>query len=177
MKLYVDDVRKCPDGWLVARTVEDAKLLLMRDDVEEVSLDHDMGACADCTAKGLDTGDMKTPETTFAGLCAHALSGYDLVVWMCDNERVPATVKLHSMNPVGRKRMADKLKAWISGSEWCSRVSQLVVNLVVTQGYAGSSPAPRANISTRSSAEERTLDRRDVGGSTPSASTNITRSR
>ena len=43
MKLYVDDVRPCPVGWRVARTVEEARRALADGGVEEVSLDFVIG--------------------------------------------------------------------------------------------------------------------------------------
>lgn len=42
MKLFVDDIRKCPKGWHLARTVTQAISVLSRGVVEEVSLDHDI---------------------------------------------------------------------------------------------------------------------------------------
>lgn len=42
MKLFVDDLRKPPDGWEVARTNTDAIRILATCPVDEVSLDHDI---------------------------------------------------------------------------------------------------------------------------------------
>lgn len=42
MKLYVDDLRKCPDGWVLARSVTEAIRILATQSVDEVSLDHDI---------------------------------------------------------------------------------------------------------------------------------------
>jgi len=42
MKLYVDDLRKCPDGWALARTNTEAIRLLSSGYVEEISIDHDI---------------------------------------------------------------------------------------------------------------------------------------
>lgn len=105
MKLFVDDVRQAPDGWMVVRTIDEAKLQLSRDDIEAVSLDHDMGACPTCEAEGKSVGDMLTPETTYAHWCPHASDGYGLVMWMIENHRLPKEIRVHSMNPVGKARM------------------------------------------------------------------------
>ncbi len=43
MRLFVDDVRAAPHGWVTVRTAEDAIRMLATFDVEEVSLDHDAG--------------------------------------------------------------------------------------------------------------------------------------
>jgi len=42
MKLYVDDLRRCPDGWKLARTITDAISHLYAGRVDEISLDHDI---------------------------------------------------------------------------------------------------------------------------------------
>lgn len=46
MKLFVDDFRKCPDGWTLARTSAEAIRLLATGYVEEISLDYDVRRCA-----------------------------------------------------------------------------------------------------------------------------------
>ncbi len=43
MKLWLDDLRVAPEGWMWAKTVEDAKLALKKNTVEVASLDHDLG--------------------------------------------------------------------------------------------------------------------------------------
>lgn len=106
MKLFVDDIREAPDdSWTVARTVADAKLHLATGEVIFVSLDHDMGACVDCTASGAHVGDQRTPDTTYVNWCQHAEDGYALVMWMIENRHIPQLVRVHSMNPVGKARM------------------------------------------------------------------------
>lgn len=42
MRLYVDDLRRCPDGWKLARTVTEAISHLYNGRVHEISLDHDI---------------------------------------------------------------------------------------------------------------------------------------
>lgn len=42
MKLYVDDFRKCPEGWELARSISTAIRLLDTGYVEELDLDHDI---------------------------------------------------------------------------------------------------------------------------------------
>ncbi len=43
-KLWLDDLRRAPDGWTWVKTVDEAIELLKRGAVEEVSLDNDLGA-------------------------------------------------------------------------------------------------------------------------------------
>lgn len=94
MKLWHDDVRPAPEGWVWARTNAEAMWFLRQRSepdgrmvVTEVSLDHDMGTTP---------GD-GTP------------SGYDLVCWMLDNDAVPEKVTVHSWNPPGAQAMASRL--------------------------------------------------------------------
>jgi hypothetical protein len=42
IRLYVDDIRKEPEGWVRAKTVTEAIRILDEQDVVEVSLDHDI---------------------------------------------------------------------------------------------------------------------------------------
>lgn len=42
MKLYVDDLRICPEGWTLARTNTEAIRLLATGYVTEISIDHDI---------------------------------------------------------------------------------------------------------------------------------------
>lgn len=107
IKLWLDDYRKAPDGWLWVKTVRDAQLQLLTGQVEECSLDHDLGACADCM-QGM------TPEEWFYRVghqesmphCDHVGTGYDLVKWMAEHSVWPKLpVMVHSMNPVGAARM------------------------------------------------------------------------
>lgn len=115
INLYVDDVRQCPfPGWTVARTVEAAKSYLARPGyVKHLSLDHDLGACADCERQRKHVGDMLTPETTFMNWCPHAEDGTKLVYWMIENN-CWSTEKpvVHSANPVGAARMRGMIERY-----------------------------------------------------------------
>lgn len=104
--LYMDDVRPCPVGWTVARTIDHAKELLKSGFVDACSLDHDMGACEECHAAGFDIGDMETPWTTFMYWCPHAMDGTKLVRWMAETGNWPKQKPVvHSSNPQGWARM------------------------------------------------------------------------
>jgi hypothetical protein len=43
VKVWLDDQRAAPEGWVHVRTPEEAIRLLRRGEVEELSLDHDLG--------------------------------------------------------------------------------------------------------------------------------------
>ena len=110
MRLWLDDVREpWKHGFIAAewaRNYDQAIAMLKTGRITFASLDHDIGACADCVEKMLHVGDMKTPETTFYNHCPHAKSGLDVVRWMEKNNVWPRDgVVVHSMNPEGRKDM------------------------------------------------------------------------
>ena len=82
MKIWVDDIRTPPDGWLWFKTSAETIDFLYRAyfggsaglPVEVMSLDHDLG------------GDDTTRP---------------IVLWMCEKEIWPVEVRVHSANPVG----------------------------------------------------------------------------
>lgn len=83
LEIWVDDCKPAPHGCAVARTYDDALRMLRRFDYSTLYLDHDLGE-----------------ERT----------GYDLLMVLIQENRVPATVKCISWNPVGRKRIEDALR-------------------------------------------------------------------
>ena len=89
MRVWLDDLREAPPGWVRVRTPEEAIGLLETGDVTEASLDHDLGLLG---------GERER-------------TGYDVVLWL---EREVAEgrwiiplpeIRVHSANPVGRARM------------------------------------------------------------------------
>ena len=88
MKLFLDDVRPVPDGWVLAQTASEAIAILAAGGVTEVSLDHDLG-----------------PD--------EAGTGYDVASWIEEQAALgllaPLTWGIHSANPVGRDRMTAAL--------------------------------------------------------------------
>lgn len=94
MKLYVDDLRKCPDGWKVARTITDAVHHLHYGRVEEISLDHDI-----CFLRGTDI--RMHPETFMP-----------VVLYMTLMPPVlrPMRVRIHTANAAAGWKMAGMLE-------------------------------------------------------------------
>ena len=86
MKVYLDDLRPCPEGWVPVRTALEAIALLAAGGVTHLSLDHDLGD---------DEG---------------AGTGYDVAVWIEEAVAlrgfIPPEISIHSANSVGRQRMA-----------------------------------------------------------------------
>lgn len=80
VRIWVDDIREAPEGWMWCRTSGQAILNLAEhmttSKVSELSLDHDLG--------GEDTTR-------------------PVVLWMCQNNMWPDKVSCHSMNTVGRE--------------------------------------------------------------------------
>jgi hypothetical protein len=106
MKLWVDDHRAAPRGWRSVRSVAAAKVYLEQGIVTDISLDHDMGACPECTARGRHIGRMTRRGNTFYDYCSHVPSGYDLCLWLEQTGRWPRrSVRVHSANPAGARRM------------------------------------------------------------------------
>lgn len=91
MKVFVDDIRKCPEGWELARTNTDALRMLATQPVEEISIDHDM--CFLDRKKHI----LEMAAETFKPVV------YYLAVMPKD--RRPQKIVLHSANPVGAHEM------------------------------------------------------------------------
>jgi hypothetical protein len=84
MKVYLDDERKTPLGWQRIYWPSEAIPLLESGDVEEISLDHDLGD----DARG---------------------TGYDVVLWIeeavATRGFVPPKITVHSANSSARAKM------------------------------------------------------------------------
>lgn len=91
INLYLDDLRDIPDGFIGARTIEDAIELIGKNKVHILSLDHDLGMN--------DKGELNK-------------TGYDLVKWICEKGIKPANkIYIHTDNIVGKENMYETLKA------------------------------------------------------------------
>lgn len=84
MKLFLDDERTPPEGWVHVRRPKDAIDILKTGSVAEISLDHDLGDDAGGT-------------------------GYDVILWIeeavATQEFVPPKIVVHSANSSARQRM------------------------------------------------------------------------
>ncbi|MCP8971029.1 cyclic-phosphate processing receiver domain-containing protein [Ectobacillus ponti] len=89
INLYVDDLRDCPEGFTIARTVEEAIHYLENYRVHILSLDHDLGE---------DEAHNLLP------------TGYDLVKYICERGLRADQIYLHTDNGVGRENMFETLK-------------------------------------------------------------------
>lgn len=94
MKVWLDDRRPAPEGWVHVRTPEEAIGLLRGGGVEELSLDHDLG---------LDVG-------------ARERTGYDVLLWLeaevaAGRMQPPAVMRVHSGNVGAAGRMEQAIES------------------------------------------------------------------
>jgi len=89
MKLWVDDIRPAPEGWELADDFFKAKVALIMQEYDEVSLDHDLGIFID----------------------GKEYTGYDVALFLLDRaidgKYIPPKITSHSANPIGRKKILD----------------------------------------------------------------------
>lgn len=102
MKLYVDDLRQCPEGWQLARTVTEAIRILDTQRVTHVSLDHDIshGVEVNGLTRLYPCGETFEPVARFIGMMVEA-SG-----------EIGPQVTLHTANPVGAEKMRSILAGY-----------------------------------------------------------------
>lgn len=87
MKVWLDDERPAPGGWVHVKDFAECLVALGQNEVSELSLDHDLG----------------DPEPT--------MTGYGVVLFIESMaavgnwEYVPDKMRVHSANPVGRAKM------------------------------------------------------------------------
>lgn len=94
MRVWLDDTREAPPGWVRAFTPEEVIEHLRLGRVTELSLDHDLG---------LDTAERDR-------------TGYDVLLWLEAEvgtgrwTRPLPGITIHTGNPVGRERMVRVLR-------------------------------------------------------------------
>lgn len=95
MKVYLDDTREAPYGWVRAFTPEEVIAHLQTGTVEAISLDHDLGLTTE----------------------QHERTGYDVLRWLEEQVAVGRwahaipQIHVHSANPVGWRRMKQAIAA------------------------------------------------------------------
>ena len=100
LRIWLDDSRPAPPGWLRVTTVRSSQRLLEAGLVAEISLDYDLGWCADCLGHG------EHLKHSGQRHCPHTPTGYDLVAWMSETDHwslYPPIV--HSGNMEGGAKM------------------------------------------------------------------------
>ncbi len=94
MKVWLDDLRPAPSGWIWVKTPPEAISLLQGGEVEEMSLDHDLGLF---DSDGLEQ------------------TGGDVLYWvesqLVVHGRKPPLLSVHSANPPARQKMERAIRA------------------------------------------------------------------
>jgi hypothetical protein len=84
VKVFLDDERVTPEGWVAARWPEEVIALLETGQVTALSLDHDLGDDVHGT-------------------------GYDVLCWLeeavATRGFIPPSIRIHSANPSARQKM------------------------------------------------------------------------
>ena len=88
INIYLDDCRKCPNGFVLAKNTDELMELFNNNEVNILSLDHDLGV--NDNNELLDTG-------------------YDFVKYFCENGLYADQIYIHSDNVVGRANMYETL--------------------------------------------------------------------
>ena len=90
MKIWLDDIRPAPEGYIWCKSVNSAKRMIesARENISVLDLDHDLGDYA------YDGGD-----------------GIKLLDWFVETQRF-YPIRIHTMNPVGRENMVRLVKRY-----------------------------------------------------------------
>jgi hypothetical protein len=103
VKLFVDDLRRCPEVWTLARTNTEAIRLLSTGYVFECSIDHDIcvpfsGELSEGVKRRLQIGqETFQPVAFYLSVMPEAMR--------------PKVIKFHTANPLGAEKMMGILKA------------------------------------------------------------------
>lgn len=87
--VYLDDYRRCPDGFVLARNAEECKLLIDSERIDVLSLDYDLGW-------GQPTGD-------------------EVVRHIVSSGKFPKRIYLHTSSASGRTMMYHALSTALPG--------------------------------------------------------------
>jgi hypothetical protein len=101
VRIYLDDVRKAPDGWQRVKTADACIAALKCGGVDELSLDHDLADEHYPEASAGMYGGNGAPQYD----SYREKTGFAVVEWMIENDVWPSLIILHTMNPVGRDNM------------------------------------------------------------------------
>ena len=86
IRLWLDDLRFAPDGWVHVKTVTEAIAILQEGEVVEMSFDNDLGVPIDENGEGYQVANWIEEQAFFGHIPS--------LRW-----------KIHSANPVARRRI------------------------------------------------------------------------
>lgn len=90
INVYLDDLRDCPEGFVLAKNIDELKKIFEENEVTILSLDHDLGE---------DENGNLLP------------TGYDFVKYFCEYGLFCDKIYLHTDNTVGKDNIEAVLKA------------------------------------------------------------------
>ncbi len=88
IKLWLDDERKAPEGWLGVTDWRVAQRLMEMQEVTEISLDHDLGQDEN----------------------GHNITVRPFVLWMLNANIIPDCIRVHSSNPDGARWVINQFR-------------------------------------------------------------------
>lgn len=88
MRVWLDDIKPAPDGWIRVKTAAEAISLLENYEVDEISLDNDLGE--------------NQPEGYFVAEYIEER--------VLNNNLTPPKIHIHTAKPINRKRMEQIIK-------------------------------------------------------------------
>lgn len=111
--LYVDDNRACPEGWIPARSAEEAMYALLMCKVDRVSMDFDLD-CPDCPECNFECPKANGGHEECPCACHTQgdMNGLHLLEWMKKYNRWPKQKPdIHSSNEEGAEAMKEFIDA------------------------------------------------------------------
>lgn len=109
MRLFVDDIRRCPDGWEIARTNTKAIRTLATVQVDEISIDHDICCMMEqAQSQGL-SGYTHSSNETYMPVVYYILA--------MARELRPKKVYIHTANCYAGNIMMELLKGQVDELE------------------------------------------------------------
>lgn len=112
MKLYLDDLRQCPEGWTLARNIREAQGFVEKNHelITHMDLDHDLGIvyCRSCAFRDAEEPCLNDNGEPTCGCTCHVNepTGMDFLKWINEKGYWPKFKPMvHSANPVGAQNM------------------------------------------------------------------------
>lgn len=104
IKLWLDDEREAPPGWVHARTYSEGVKILLEGLVSHCSLDHDLGEQESLLLPNPHSHSEEDKSLVFP-------TGYHVALYMAEHSIHPEHVTVHSANPVGARAICDLLNS------------------------------------------------------------------
>lgn len=119
MRLYIDDIRPAPEGWLQARTVTDAIKTIARfgTEITHISLDHDISLPVSVNG---EYRPFPSPET-FQAVAYFIVEYYHHTT----GRGAYPKIIIHTANPVGGRELSAILAGFEISVQPASRVNRL----------------------------------------------------